>query len=74
MVDLDDSTLIICIQSVNEQMKYLKSLLTSETLRDADQIEDLILSYQQAAAELRREYLNQWDETSNMPRYEELIK
>lgn len=74
MVDLDDSTLIICIQSVNEQMKYLKSLLTSETLRDADRIEDLILCYQQAAAELKREYLHQWDETSNMPRYEELIK
>jgi hypothetical protein len=74
VVDLDENTLIICIQSVNAQIKYLKSLLTSETLRDDDQIEDLILSYQKAAAELKREYLKQWDETSNMPRYEELIK
>ena len=26
MVDLDENTLIICIQSVNAQIKYLKSL------------------------------------------------
>lgn len=73
MVDLDDCTLMICIQSVHERIKYLKSLLTSETLRDHEDIEELIFSYNQAAAELKREYLKLWDETSNMPSYEELL-
>lgn len=74
MADIDLITLMMSIQAVNEQIKKYESLLTSETLRDPEEIQSLIFSYEKAAEILKEAYLQNWSEGSNLPAYSILVK
>jgi len=74
MANVDIITLMVSIQAVKEQIKKYELLLTSETLRDPEEIQSLIFSYEKAARVLKDAYLRDWREGSNMPPYEELVK
>lgn len=73
MAELDGLTLMMAIQAVNEQIRRYEELLTSETLRDPQEIQSLILSYEGAAAHLREAYESEWSEGGNLPPYAKLV-
>lgn len=74
MVDLELSTILICIQSVQKQIEHFEGLLESETVRDKAEIQELLLSYDQAAENLKEAYISMRSSGSNYPEYEFLIK
>ncbi|HHZ19485.1 MAG TPA: hypothetical protein GX391_03075 [Firmicutes bacterium] len=74
MANVSISTLMCAIQALNGKFKELEQLLTSETLRDHADIQDLIFSYEKALNELKKAYLEELPGVDNYPSYEELIK
>jgi hypothetical protein len=73
MVDLELQTLLISIQSVQKQIEYFENLLKSETLKDKSEIEELLLTYDQAAENLKQVYISKRGVNSNYPEYNDLI-
>lgn len=73
MADVDGLTLMMAIQAVNEQIRRYESLLTSETLRDPEAIQSLLLSYEKAADRLRDAYESEWTPGGNLPDYARLV-
>lgn len=73
MADVDSITLMMCIQAVNEQIRKYEELLTSETLRDQEEIESLVFSYEKALNALKEAYQREWSEGSNLPEYSTLV-
>ncbi len=73
MVDLELPTLLISIQSVQKQIEYFENLLKSETLKDKSEIEELLLTYDQAAENLKQAYILKRGVNSNYPEYNDLI-
>ena len=57
MPDLALSTLMVSIQSVQKQIEYFEGLLESETVRDKAEIQELLLTYDQAADDLKKVYI-----------------
>jgi hypothetical protein len=74
MANLDLSTILVCVQSVQKQIEYFEGLLESETVRDKAEIQELLLSYDQAAENLREAYISMRNPGSNYPDYDSLIK
>ena len=60
-------TLMMAIQAVREELKRYDLLLTSETLRDPEEIQLLILSYEKTLQRLKEAYEAVWSEGSNLP-------
>lgn len=73
MVDLELSTILISIQSIQKQIELFEGLLASETLKDKGEIQELLLSYDQAAENLKEVYISKRYPGSNYPEYEFLI-
>ncbi|GAA6168246.1 hypothetical protein [Sessilibacter corallicola] len=73
MPDLTLQTLMISIQSVQKQIEYFEGLMESETIRDKAEIQELLLTYDQAAEELKQAYISKRSEGSNFPAYDELV-
>ena len=72
MAELALSTLLVSIQSVKKQIEYFEGLLNSETVRDKAEIQELLLTYDQAAEDLKQAYISKHSAGSNYPEYEEL--
>ena len=73
MAATDALTLMMAIQAVRDQIARYEALLTSETLRDPEEIQSLILSYEKAQERLREAYESEWREGSNLPHYSKLV-
>lgn len=73
MVEVSLSTLLISIQAVNKQIEYFEGLLSSETVRDKAEIQELLLTFDQAAENLKEAYISTRDEGSNFPECEQLL-
>lgn len=73
MAAVDALTLMMAIQAIRDQIARYEGLLTSETLRDPEEIQSLILSYEKAQERLREAYESEWREGSNLPRYSKLV-
>jgi hypothetical protein len=73
MSKIDNITLMMAIQAVNEQIKKYEQLLTSETLRDAAEIQELVFSYEKALEALRLAYEANWVQDGNLPAYDALV-
>ncbi len=74
MVELNLSTILVSIQSVQKQIEYFEGLLESETVRDKGEIQELLLTYDQAAENLKEMYTSMRHTTNSFPAYEELLK
>ena len=74
MADVDGLTLMMAIQAVDQEIKRHELLLTSETLRDPEEIQALISSYEKAAGRLREAYEAEWTPGSNLPAYAKLVR
>lgn len=72
MGNISIGTLMMSIQSVKKEIDRLELLLTSETLTDGADIQDLLLSYEDAEAELRELYIDKQKFTKNYPDYSTL--
>jgi len=62
------------IQAVNDQIRRYEQLLTSETLRDPEEIQSLLFSYEKAASVLKEAYIVNWSTGGNLPEYSALVK
>jgi hypothetical protein len=74
MAEVSGATLMMAIQAVHAQIRHYESLLESETLRDAAEIQSLVLSYENAARALKDAYRQERAEGSNLPEYETLVR
>lgn len=74
MVELSLATLMVSIQAVAKQIEYFEGLLSSETVRDKEEIQELLLSLDNAAEELKQVYQSRRQEGSNFPVYEKLVQ
>jgi hypothetical protein len=74
VADVSGTTLMMAIQAVHAQVRHYESLLKSETLRDAAEIQSLILSYENAARALEHAYRQERVNGSNLPEYETLVR
>ncbi|MGH2610041.1 MAG: hypothetical protein ACRDHF_13255 [Tepidiformaceae bacterium] len=64
----------MAIQAVEAEIRRYEGLLTSETLRDREHIQSLVLSYERAAQRLKEAYLDERRDVSNLPPYESVSK
>ena len=74
MADVSGATLMMAIQAVHRQIRYYEGLLESETLRDPQEVQSLILSYEAAARELKVAYQQERGGGSNLPEHEVLVR
>ena len=65
---------MMAIQAVAQEIRRHELLLTSETLRDPEEIQSLIASYEKAAERLREAYEGEWTAGSNLPPYAKLVR
>lgn len=72
MADISIGTLMMSIQAVKKEISSLESLLTSETLSDGADIQDLLCAYEEAGSELKSLYIQKQRFTKNYPEYESL--
>ena len=48
MAEIDDDTLLVSLQAVYESINRFEALLDSETLKDPENITELLMSYDEA--------------------------
>jgi hypothetical protein len=72
MADISLGTLMMSIQALKKEISRLEELLTSETLSDGADVQDLLFAYESAEAELKAIYVDKQRYTSNFPDYESL--
>ena len=73
MPNIDNDTLLVSIQSVYQSIKRYESLLSSETLKDPENIEELLLSYDEALEVLKSCYEEQLELGVNLPPLESIL-
>lgn len=73
MPNIDNDTLLISTQSVYQSIKRFESLLSSETLKDPENIEELLLSYDDALKVLKSRYEEQLSLGANLPPLETIL-
>lgn len=73
MAEIDNNTLLISLQSVYESIKRYEALLDSETLRDAENITELLTSYDEALRVLKGIYQDQIKAGANLPPIESIL-
>lgn len=66
------ATVFMSLQAVKKEIANLEHLLTSETLSDGADIQDLLFAYEDAERELRDIYKQQQKFTANYPDYDSL--
>lgn len=72
MSDISIGTLMMSIQAVKKEIARLEHLLTSETLSDGADVQDLLFSYEEAESELKKLYIEKQKFTKNYPDYDSL--
>lgn len=72
MSDISIGSLMMSIQAIKKESARLEQLLTSETLSDGADIQDQLLSYEDAESELKKLYIEKQKFTTNYPDYNSL--
>lgn len=67
-------TLMVAIQSVDAEIRRLEAECEAETGPELPDLQDLLLSYHNAADELRKAYIEECRHVINLPPYEMLIE
>lgn len=73
MPNIDTDTLMISLQAVYESVKRYEALLESETLRDPENITELLLSYDEALKVLKSVYREEINKGENLPPLESIL-
>ena len=73
MPNIDNDTLLVALQSVYESVNRYEQLLKSETLKDPENITELLISYDEALGVLKSVYQEQVDGGANLPPLNKII-
>jgi hypothetical protein len=73
MAEVNGMTLMLAVQAVHAEIKRYELLLTSEALRDREEIQSLVFSYEKALSRLREAYESELVKSSNLPPYSKLV-
>jgi hypothetical protein len=73
MPDIDNDTLLISLQSVFESIKRFEALLDSETPTDPENIEEQLISHDEALRVLKGVYREQLEKGENLPPIESIL-
>ena len=74
MPNIDNDTLLVALQSVYESVNRYEQLLKSETLKDLENITELLISYDEALALIKSVYQEQVDTGANLPPMNAIIR
>lgn len=74
MPNIDNDTLLVSLQSVYESVNRYEALLKSETLRDPENITELLISYDEALKVLKSVYQEQVAAGANLPALNDIIR
>lgn len=70
---LKPQTLMVVIQCVNAEIKRLDQLLNDDNADNPDEVEQLLLSFDLAASDLKNSYEAAQGQYGELPAYDELI-
>jgi len=74
MPNVSGRTLVMVIQAVDFKMADLEQKIDSLLPDEGSELEELLLSYANAAEALKRAYQEALAESSNLPPYEKLVR
>lgn len=72
MADISLGAVMMSIQALKKEIARLEGLLSSQTLSDGADVQDLLFAYESAESELKAIYVEKQRFTSNFPDYESL--
>ena len=73
MPEIDNDTLMVSLQAVFESISRFEALLESETLKDPENITELLMSYDEAFKVLKSVYREQLGKGVNLPPIESIV-
>jgi hypothetical protein len=73
MPNIDNDTLLVSLQSVYESINRYEGLLKSETIRDPENITELLMSYDEALKVLKTVYQEALESGANLPPLESIL-
>ena len=73
MAEIDDDTLLVSLQAVYESINRFEGLLDSETLKDPENITELLMSYDEAFRVLKSVYRERLGKGADLPPLESVV-
>lgn len=73
MPEIDNDTLMVSLQAVYESVNRFEGLLDSETLKDPENITELLMSYDEAFKVLKSVYREQLGNGADLPPIESIV-
>lgn len=73
MVEIDARTLVVSLQAVYECVNRYTALLESETLRDPENIEEMLYDYRRALKALEGAYEEEVQKGEDLPPIEKIL-
>ena len=73
MAEIEISTVLISIQAVKKQAEYFQGLLNSDNGIDNSEVEELLITFDQAAENLKGVYNSMRSKSKHYPKYEEIL-
>lgn len=73
MANVSPQTLVMAVQAVDAEINRIKESVSGDITELEPDIQELLLSYSQAAMELRALYLDERQSTPSLPPYEQLV-
>jgi hypothetical protein len=74
MAEIDSSTIIAAIQSVEIAIRQQEKMLQAEVLGDREDTEEFLFILENAKEKLRQAYMKELRNSDNLPSYESLLK
>lgn len=73
MPEIDNDTLMVSLQAVYESINRFDALVDSETLKDPENITELLMSYDEAFKVLKSVYREQLGKGADLPPIESIV-
>lgn len=74
MAEIDSSTIIVAIQSVEIAIRQQEKMLQAEVLGDREDTEEFLFVLENAKEKLRKAYMEELRNSDNLPSYESLLE
>jgi hypothetical protein len=74
MAEIDSSTIIVAIQSVEIAIRQQEKMLQAEVLGDREDTEEFLFVLENAKEKLRIAYMEELRNSDNLPSYESLLE
>jgi hypothetical protein len=74
MAEIDSSTIIVAIQSVEIAIRQQEKMLQAEVLGDREDTEEFLFVLENAKEKLKIAYMEELRNSENLPSYESLLE